>query len=310
MNNKLIPIVLTLVVGIILAGSVLMPVLNDATKTERTFTNDGYYRMSQLGDDETVVIEWSPATAATKSTIVLNGEDFDLGAATPAYQSRSIAFAENLILRFFNEGNGNYSMQIWDAAYKIGGGSSSVTDTVTVTISDGTISWNRSGTDTTTEYTYTGDMIAIDLDGDMILKKSTDPVYLLHDSSIIYGGGISLLSGTTYSGVYLSGTVEDIDDSSIEVLNSNAAVSNTNVVYSNVSGYIGLVSFEKITFDTTYSSTTQNQTYSYVVVPYEVSAELSEHLTPGQIALLGAIPVLVIVALLVVAVGVVARRND
>ena len=42
MNNKLIHIVLTLVVGIILAGSVLVPVLNDATEALTVTKNNDY----------------------------------------------------------------------------------------------------------------------------------------------------------------------------------------------------------------------------------------------------------------------------
>lgn len=309
--KRIVMLVVGASVMVLIFSAILVPIVNDATTTEKTLTNEGYYRMSELGENDTTVITWSPATAATKSTIAINGEDYDLASTTPAYQSRSLAFAENLILRFFNEGNGNYSMQVWDAAFKIGGGSATVTDTVTVTMGNGTLSWNRSETGTTTEYAYTGNMIAIDLNGDMILKKSTDPAYLLPDSSIIYGGGISLLSGTTYSGVYLSGTVEDIDDSSIEVLNSNAAVSNTNVVYSPVSGYIDLVSFDKITFDTTYSNTTTTQTYSYVVVPYEVTAELAVHPDGATLSMLSVIPIIVMIGIILAVVGVaIVGRND
>ena len=40
-----------------------------------------------------------------------------------------------------------------------------------------------------------------------------------------------------------------------------------------------------------------------------MTAELANHLTPGQIALLNAIPIMVIVALLMAAVGAVALRR-
>lgn len=304
MNNKLVMISIAAVIGIIVLGSVLMPIMNDATATTDKFTNDGYFRMSVPTDE--YVITYAPSVDG-KSVIGINGEKYDLASSIPPYASRSIAFAENYIVRMFNDGgSGVFSLQLWNAAYVVGVSSSTFTGTLTITIDDGTLTWVNSATESTTTYSYTGDMICIDPNGDMILKKADSKSYVLKDSTIIYGGGISLLAGTTYSGIYLEGTVEDYD---VTVLNQNVTVSDKSEVYSDVDGYVDLVQFEKFTFNTTYNGNVASQTYSYVVVPYEVDAERSIHFTPGQNAIFAAIPVMIILAVLLGVVALVIRSR-
>ena len=54
MKTNLLTLAVTLTVGVILAGSLLVPVISDATDDQVEFTNDGTYRMSPVGD-KTVV---------------------------------------------------------------------------------------------------------------------------------------------------------------------------------------------------------------------------------------------------------------
>ena len=69
MNNKLIPLVLTLVVGIILAGSVLMPVLNDVTKTEQTFVNNGVFNYGIFTPEDTYTLVYNNTNLDGKITV-------------------------------------------------------------------------------------------------------------------------------------------------------------------------------------------------------------------------------------------------
>lgn len=297
MDVKAFPaLIVGVVVALVLAGAVL-PVFAETTSATDTFTNEGYYRMSI--PTEEYVITYNPSVDG-KSVIGINGEKYDLINDIPAYGSRSIAFAENYILRVFNDGgSGVFSIQLWNNAFVIGVSSGTFTGTLTVTIDNGVLTWHNSTTDATTTYNYTGDMVAIDPKGDMILKRSDNKSYVLPDSSIIYGGGISLLKDTTYSGIYIEGTIEDYD---VTVLNTNATVSNKNEVYTEVDNYKDLVLFEKFTFDTTYSGNTTSQTYSYVVVPYEVTAEKAIHPDGPLTVILNVLPLLAIAGLVTGAV--------
>lgn len=69
MDNKLLTVVLTMVVGIILAGSMLMPAISDASTDEHTGTNPYYFRMSEIGD-ETITLSYD----AVNSKPLYNGE--------------------------------------------------------------------------------------------------------------------------------------------------------------------------------------------------------------------------------------------
>lgn len=280
-----------------------MPVLNDATKTENTLTNDGYYRMTETEEETTIV--WDTANAPKVFTV--NGVDIDL-TSLDAYHntSFSIAFADDVVIRYLAAGVVS-NVQVWkgNTVASLGVDSGK---TLTLTLTSSGITWGVTGA-SDQAINHSGKYFVLDTDGEYIMKYATGSAYLLEDSSIFYAGGIS--NAGSWMGVYIEGTADDYETT---VLGSGVTISNKASEYSDVSGYIGLISLNKLTMTASYTSndtpTETTWTYSYFLVPYQVTAELSAHLTPGQIALMGAIPVLVIVALLVVAVGVVARRND
>lgn len=302
-KTNLLTLVVMLTVGIILAGSLLMPVLADTTETEKTFTNTGYFRMATLEDDDSVILEWD---SSEPTKIKTNDDTVDLSAALGDYQSRSIAFCENYLVRILNNSGGSYGLQIWASSYVVGA-NTSTEQIVTITIGNGEIVWKTTASETVTTLSYIGDMQYINPNGVNIMKKSTDEAYLLHTSSIIYAGGISTITTPdTFSGLYLEGTVDNI---TVTPMNNTVSVGEVTVNYIDVAGYEDLVKFDKITFPTTYNDNVVNQTYNYVVVPYQVTAELSQHLDAGEIALLNTLPILVIISLVMAGVGAIFIRN-
>ena len=58
------------------------------------------------------------------------------------------------------------------------------------------------------------------------------------------------------------------------------------------------------------SENTSNLTYSYFIVPASVTSELTNHLSNGEIAILNALPILIIVALVVMAAGALYLKRD
>lgn len=315
MNNKLIPIVLTLVVGIILAGSVLVPVLNDATTTHKTFTNDGYLRLGEISaeDTETYTITW---TYENPHQFVINDEVYVMpeGNTTGSVFPYTLFATDGWGLRYSQTGTaGNVDLNLYgsgESASLIWYATTTDSDTVTITLNEGTATFVKNSTTSVTK-SYTAAFIP-DSDGAYVLKKGDTSAYLNADSVIYSTGRTSTTFGTyTFAiNINLSGNVEGVEVNAIAP--TGFTTSNVVIDSSEVSGYKDLYKFDKVTFDITQTSTSisAGAVYSQVIVPYQVTAELSEHLTPGQIALLGAIPVMVIVALLVVAVGTVARRND
>ena len=299
MNNKLIPIVLTLVVGIILAGSVLMPVINDATETERTFINDGYMRYSAIESTATdeITIEWD--YTAPKS-LTVGDETIDLSVLD---KDTSIVFGDNWSVRYTTAGDLQYIGNL-NADYLFVTATDEANLTITLNAGSATL---VSGTTTKTN-TYTTAYYPNN-DGTMIMKKANESAYLLKDSSIISANGITNVPGGSV-GIRFTGTINDGFDFTYYRNTAEYEEENVSANYSEISEYTDLVKLNNITFNLVSGDNDILATYSYFLIPYEVTAENSHPLSPGQIALMGAIPVMVIVALLVVAVGVVARRNE
>lgn len=300
-------LIITLVVGVILTGALLGPVINDATKTTETLTNDGYYRVSET-EDETVIV-WD--TVNSPNIITVNDEEIDLSTlGLSANSSYTIAFADDFLLRYFPLGSSS-NIQVWGSNYSgLGiGASSGVTGTFTISSSG--ITLEKSNSETVQTASHTGSYFRIDLEGDYTLKKSDKTAYVLEDSTIFYAAGISGVGAAgNITSIYFEGTTDEIE---YTVMRANVDVSNSNVTYTDDATHVGVVNLDKVTFTTTYETGgetyTIDQTYSYFFVPYQITAELSEHLTPGQISLMGAIPVMVIVALLMAAVGAIALRR-
>ena len=287
MNNKLITLAITLTIGVILAASLLIPVINTATATTDTYTNDGLIHLEKYtAESDDITIAW---TYETPNAITINDETL----ALPDVEYLSIDMGNDWFVRYTR----GVSMSYLATNASI---VSTVADegSLTITLSGGTITATDGVTTKTNTYTeYL--CITSDVNASYVMKKATDSVYLKGDSEIIAYGVTSSYAfkivGNVTDGVTISqirGTTVEIDN---ETVNATADDS-----------HIGLYKFTSVTF--TYGDATA--TYNTVVVPKEVTAEKSEHLTDGQISLLGVIPVLVIVALLVVAVGAVARRND
>ena len=313
MNTKLITLVITLVVGVILAGSLLVPVLNDITTTERTFTNDGYYAMSKLtaNDTETYTLSWD---VSEPNIITVNDVETSTTTwGTVTNMAFSIFATETDIFRigFGNSTNLEW-VQIRGDTYNY----ASATSTFTATISEGTVSVLMDTTETPYELTYTTAYLIDPTDtSGYVMKLTNEAAYVMADTEIV-GMGISPVNNVSYV-MRVVGNASEVSSVDVDVIKiTNAApdvtISDIAIDSTDVSGYNDLMTFNKFTFKATPTGgTATNVTYSYVIVPAEVTAELSQHLTSGQNALLGAIPILVIVSLVLAAVGMIyGGRND
>lgn len=306
MNNKLIPIVLTLVVGIILAGSVLMPVLNSATATEKTFDNrDGaLFQVEKFDETTEYSLEWV-YTDPTHATV--NNETVTLSAATV------ICATDTFLIRYGQDPSSGYYLQPVGSLRGAYGSETNKT-TLTISVSGGSLTATIAdeGATPTTKTISVTEGYGIVANGSYVMKASNQTAYMLADSPIV-AMGLTTLDGVWSNTFQITGNVEGVEVTQIIPHPATYTISNVEVNAESSASYIDLYELQSITFDATLISDTTKVhacTYNYFIVPAEVTAELSEHLTPGLIALMGAIPVLVIVALLVVAVGVVARRND
>lgn len=280
-SKNLLTLAITLTVGIILAGSLLMPVISDATETERTFENTGYYYMTDVGADESYTYEFvsSPAKAWT-----VNGE--------------ALSFPE-----------GAFNVLVTDEHFVRSNGqieSSSVASmTVTVTAESITGTYTASGVSHDIDWAVDGFYGAVPTKDSFIMTNPDATTYVKSDTEVL-GFGLSNLSGQ-YPIFHIVGDMENVTvtspDTSITI--ANVAINKTPV-----DGFIDLYKFESITFDATKGDNTATITYNRVIVPTEVMAELSQHLNSGEIAILNALPVLIIVALVMMAAGALYLKRD
>ena len=313
-KTNVLTLIITLVVGVILAGALLGPVISDATKTTETFTNDGFIRMTEITNESNdVTVTW---TYTDPYTFNINDEAIVIPSTTTGGTNAfpyTIFANEGWGLRvsvYANDrvdlnlyGSGDTSSLLWYATV-------TDSDTATITFSQGTATFVK-GTSTGVTQSYTSVYLP-DNEGEYVLKKLNESAYMTGDSLIYSTGRTSTTFGSNVFALNFN-LDGNIDDGVTVTTLAPIGFTTSNVVVNatEVSGYVGLYSFNNVTFDITQTSTsiTTGAVYSQVIVPYEVTVELSEHLTPGQIALMGAIPIMVIVALLMAAVGAIALRR-
>lgn len=284
MNNKLIPIVLTLVVGIILAGSVLVPVLNDAQKdlgdpiTKTNPVYNSWYRD----------IEPTDVWEMSSTGYVLNDETMDTG-------YRQAVFGDSFVL-YLN------ALNLDNIGYVIGKNDENPTQLVntksyTITFDNNTISI-VDGDNTAVyskEYTWAYTLCPSEDTakwGTITRIGDGDTTYILNNNQVVLSGYYytgdndtfySYKDGTLYIGSYEGG---------MEI--TKTLVDGTTDIYK--------IDTEVVTVgDETF-------TPYITLVPISVTG----HATAGaSYSLLGAIPIMVIVALIMGAVGmIVAKRND
>lgn len=292
--NRIIGLVLALVVGGLLVGGLLIPSIEGMTATEKTFENEGYFHLNKIEstDTKTYTISWDSTNAGI---LEINGVEVpvvDTNAGT--FLQYSIFATETDMIRVGTTDGTGLSL----AWVQIRGGQiayATTSTTFNATISGGTLTATFGESDTRTATYTTAYIIDETGTGPYVMKKSNESAYMLEDS-LIYSVGF------TNPGIYrVSGNIMDIDVTVLQSGTETVTVSNETVTYSQVSGYVGLYLFDKVTFDADVNGTVTTATYSYVIVPAKVTAELSQHMDATQIAMFGVISILGIVALVVVA---------
>lgn len=310
-NMKILGIVIAAAVSVIVLGSVMMPVFNEISENERTFTNTGYYRMTEINDPAYIwELNWN---SAAPYVFTVNNTAMDLTGVIST-SGKSIMISDNYFIRVVKSGE-NVSIGVYDSAFRAGVNSGSFEGTLNIVISDNMIIWTSTPTSTgiadVRSYSSTGVINALHPSGNKIMKDAAETAYLLESSTIIYGGGVSMLATGVYSSIFMHGVVSNFTKNNIDipVSEGNVDISNVSANYVAVSGYDDLVSFTSITFTTSYNDETINQTYNYLVVPFQVTAHVEGALTDNQESLLRAIPVMVIIGILMMVVGVIRSKE-
>lgn len=294
--SKLLGTILTITVAIICIATILVPTISDATKTEKIFENTGIY----FDTDNAV----SHTLEYADGVLTVDGGTVTL----PTEGQTPIVIADGFNMIYKN--NANFVVVIdgiitcTSANFAIEDGTISGTITYSSTTASKTATYTNIAVAVPTQTTQTFTYMPYVNDGDTI---SSTGVMTFNDSGGnqhplqwsfegIIGGNCTV---TTLSGVA-----------------SQYSFSNIEINYSEINGYEDLYRVESISFDVDYtnpnnSSVTSNFTVTSmnVIAPESTTAELTDHLTSSQIAILAVIPLLMIVSVLIIVANRL-RYND
>lgn len=308
MENKLIGLVMGAVVGVILIGALLMPVLNDAAATERTFTNTGLFYADVLDEnsDRTMSFDY------TKPNIItVDGTDIDMSSIQTSYGSATVIFSNDWFMRFVPDTGIVLYKCGTSSSQAIKGATASSQISFTATFSSGAAVFIYSDS-TEIEYDIADAGLIITPDaGAYIMKGANDTAYVNGDS-IVYGVGRTDralgTSGTSFNAMMAASVDDGVSSlyySPQYTMNDNRSVNATADA-----DYTDLYALSGFTFNLVSNDEAEHAiTYNQIFVPTSVKSELTEHLDSGEIAVLSAIPVMMIAALVIFAVRVLYSRD-
>ena len=315
--NKLIQYCVMAAVGVLVFSALLIPLVNEATATNTTFTNDGYYTMDKLDTDTNATIEWSKDSL---NILTVNGVDIDMSEFVGVNRtSFTIIGSDYLVIRYEKTSDVVAGVQLYgtNGAYLSfhSNTAADAGDKLTISISEGTITCTTNGTTPLNRsYTITDEGYIINPNGTgifAVMKYADTPAYVLEDSDIKLIG-VSVAGGPNAIVLYGAGTIAGgMEISTVYKPESITAVSYSNITATDsaVNGYNGLYSLDKYEFTINYDNSTYNATYSYFIVPVEVTADKTVTADDSTRAVMGIIPVIVIVGLIAGIVGIVAVRR-
>ena len=300
--------IITLTVGVILAGALLAPVIDDVTTTERTLTNSGLFEAVALDENSshTLVFDYTDP-----NTLTIDGTDIDMSAIESPYSSATVVFSNDWFLRFSPDVGVILYKCGTSSAQAIKGATASSQISVTITIASGTATFTYSDS-TVVEYTIAGAGLMITSgDGSYVMKSASDKAYVNKDS-IVYGAGRTDkalgTSGTSFNAM-ISASIED--GVTLLYYSPQYTVSdNSEVSYTPDNTYVDIYELSGFTFNLVSNDEVEHPvTYNQIFVPKEVTSELAQHLDDGEIAMMEMIPIMVIICLVMAMVGYLVFRS-
>lgn len=286
MKTNILTLVITLVVGIILAGALLAPVVADAQEhagpiAEKTNTVRGVYTYN-IWDGEDVTFEF---TEGTSNTYTVNGETVTLTA------QQNILIASN----FFSMRTGGQEANP-GINYQYLGTTSGAQATLSYVIEDGAYTLTIGETVLSGTLEWMVYAVADGKTGTSGLGQLTTPTSAFYTSNlnnlVVLGNVYTTGDNDTYFAYY---------NGDLTVNEAYADVSEVVISKSTTAGYSNI-------YDTTLSVKVGDETFTpyHILAPIKVTGNETN---PGLSSLYGAIPIMVIVAILMVAVGAIALRR-
>lgn len=300
-SKNLLTLIITLVVGIILAGSLLMPVINSYSDDTKTIENEGSFFATPDGEDHTIIF-----TNQDYATVDGVNVEYPEGFGTGTQKNATVMVGNDWMLVLEN----GYALLVIAGPNNSYSQEDLGTDGLTATISGTTVSI----TIASREKTLTDLQYYLAPEGDWVLCYNP---YIKADTPLfggIFGRGTNsdnhgyhcyeVISGDITSGFDFEicrSIIFKNPDTLVKVENSTYEISTETVA-------TDLLKLNTITQNVTFSdNSTATVVISYLLAPATIT-----YTNPADInqdALLSAIPIMVIVALLILTVGAIAYRR-
>lgn len=303
--NKLIGVLMTIVVGVIMVGSVLVPSLTDTEDSMYdTFTNTASYEGTGIPVDERFIMDGEDNlsfethyVSATDFTASFNDDTVDFRSIKGAFitTDKCRLVKNGWIFQLFDESGtrvSNVSMQSVKVSADYVASTGAFTVNVYTDLTDDTVA-NTYTYDTSkiVYYSPNGDYLATYLDG-------TNTFYVNTLDQVVSGGAYT--SGELDTSYFAEGETITVGNSSYTGTATLDDVA--------VDGYLNLYSGTTQTITITDGTSTETFTPYTAYVPETVTAISEQNNT--YISLMGVIPVLMIVGLFATAVVVMFRARD
>lgn len=306
MEFRFAPYLITVVVGVILVATILIPIVSDATATEKTFENEGYFAVSKhLSTDEDVSIEWDHASP---NIITVNDTDVPLPTSNGSW---TIVGTETTALVRYSISGTTITVQIFGTSPQVLCNTTNGYDCIIAITSSGVTLTSTAESGNTATAATTDPIWYAAPNGDYVMKLSDKVAYVNGDSEI-YAIGMSQIGGVGGKMITVRGNIDDGFSAEVVYPTSGYTTGDVTATFTESKNYLDLYELDKFQFDATDTgtSTTTAQTYSYFIVPHEVTAEKAKHMSSAEITLAGIIPLLVVVGLILGIVMAIGRRAE
>lgn len=303
--KKILAVIIASTVCALIFGA-LLPVWADTTASEDTFKNTGAFFV-EIDPTDTYTVEYDKSIEL--GIVYINGKALNV----PFSTGYTIVAIDNAILRLQSgdntiqyKGNGVYITGIAKLDITVSNGS--ITGTFENATSGPSATWPAT--------TYTKAFIASPEEEDYIMSTYTEPVKMNGNSPIvafgqtsIHSSGADVLSLVNITGDIENGVTVSILNSTTGEENPGATVSDITINATTVNGYEDLYDLTSITFNVAYDGAITAVTYSAYVVPYEVTAERTVHMSGALATLVNIIPLLIAFGLIIGIAGVVIYKR-
>ena len=292
--KNLIMGVIALSLGAVMIGGAFLPIVAGITADSDTFVNDGYFDLKKYTSEDTLTATWNHSNP---TELIVNGESVTIPIVDTGRSDYSIILSAGGAARI------QATMQ---SVTFYGAGTYVVANETnpefTCTYEGGTLTATNGVT--TKSIPNVSEVMCIANDGQYVMKKAIDSVFLKGDSEI-FANGITYF-GSQVLQFSIWGT---FDNPEYTEVSGNYTVSDFTKVYTESRNHVGLYNLEKFTYIASYDGNSKTVTYDTFVVTKQVTADRTDPLDRISASLFNVLPLVAIAGLILAGVYVFISRK-